>query len=266
MLLILYCRENLLLKYSSTWKPIHIINAGAMIALNRNEPDVPLLSHYAAKLFERMKQMRLLNSQSIQSPRDVCAAIIEMESPADVNQEIENCFEKLKAAGLEGVGNSLLRLMVRKYSLEMDAGPASSPDMAVAVEEAIESSNCGPEARRASKRPRSDDSSDFDVAERTQLKAMKTTEQKLELIQKIHAQYNSAGRPVNQYCSALKKLTYLVINPIMACLSDHCQNDPKEFERRWGSKFNHTDWGKKHCPGPNPEQQSCGWRSEQSQS
>ena len=237
-----------------------------MIALNRNEPDVPLLSHYAAKLFERMKQMRLLNSQSIQSPRDVCAAIIEMESPADVNQEIENCFEKLKAAGLEGVGNSLLRLMVRKYSLEMDAGPASTPDMAVAVDEAIESSNCGPEARRASKRPRSDDSSDFDVAERTQLKAMKTTEQKLELIQKIHAQCNSAGRPVNQYCSALKKLTYLVINPIMACLSDHCQNDPKEFERRWGSKFNHTDWGKKHCPGPNPEQQSCGWRSEQSQS
>jgi hypothetical protein len=237
-----------------------------MIALNRNQPNVPQLTFYADQMFSRMLQLRLLTSQTAKNPRDICDAILSLEKPEDIDGEIEECINKLKSAGLEDVGNSLVRLFSRKNALS--AGTENIPGRHEAEASKAEDLEVGQscsdtdsevdENTQSRKRPRAEP---FDVPDRKLLSSLKSTSEKVALIQKIHTVCQASDRPVNQYCSALKKLTYSVFKPILACLQHHCNRDVSEFTRKWGDNINLTDWGKKCCPGSTPHSNQCGWHA-----
>jgi len=173
----------------------------------------------------------------------------------------------LKSAGLESVGNSLIRLVSRKLSQtaseveNQEEHRALDDNGANAVHPTLPSDPL--DDRPIKKSRHSDDrhSDDpFDLPSRQKLGKIKKTIEKLHVLREIQSQCRASGKSVNQYCSHLKKLTYGTINPVMTCLVEHCNNDESEFVRKWGEKFNHTNWGKTRCPGPNPVDGQCGWR------
>src|SRR5689334_12451866 len=115
-------------------------------------------------MFHQILQSRLLSLLNASTSRDFCEAVLLLENPEDIDREIEGHSSQLKSAGLEDVGNSLLRLFSRKLSLSAAAEnipPQSDAESAHAGEVALVHTHgpnitAGEVGVQSRKRPRSD--------------------------------------------------------------------------------------------------------------
>ena len=243
----------MLLKYASEWKPIHVTNPGAMLALNSNQPDRPNIAFYANEFFKILVFKKLLHSNNSRNVVDIGAAILKLEDEEDVDQKIDAVLLKLQQAGLVDVGQELIRLISRKVSSPSDSNEAHLPVSGDSASEQIvkvEPNLLHP----APKRRRVDGK--FDVSDRD-LSNLTDTRAKLAKILEISQK--SSGRKITEYSASFRTFHYTVAAPILKCFQDHCNSDVDEFIRRWGAKFSHSDWKKKRCPGNNLSGDGCGF-------
>ena len=242
-----FLRENVLLKYTSEWKPIHVSNPGAMLALNMNQPERRNIAFYADEFLKKLISIKLLTLADSKNVVKVSNSILKLEDEEDVDQRIDAVLIQLQQAGLGDVGYELLRLVSRKVS----AQPQMNDCDAVQVEDENQTVviDCPP----ASKKRRADGRFDVD----RDLSKLSDTRSKLAKIQKISQ--DAAGRRVCEFTPAFRLFHYSIVLPIMKCLTEHCHSDEEEFIRRWGKSFSHSNWKKNKCPGSSSNNQ-CGFK------
>ena len=119
--LIEICRDDLLVKYSSEWHPIHVVNPGAMLALNNNQPARPDIVYYASELIARLISKNILLQRDCKNVLKVSSAILKLEDNDDIDKKIDEALETLQRAGFGNIGNEILRLITRKLSTPPDA-------------------------------------------------------------------------------------------------------------------------------------------------
>ena len=109
----------------SEWKPIHVSNPGAMLALNLCQPERRNITFYADQFMKRLVSSKLLTAGDLNNTVKVSAAILKLEDE-DVDKKIDAVLLQLQQLGLEDVGQELLRLVSRKLSTQVQ------PESAVA--------------------------------------------------------------------------------------------------------------------------------------
>jgi len=97
--LIEICRDDLLVKYSSEWHPIHVVNPGAMLALNNNQPARPDIVYYASELIARLISKNILLQRDCKNVLKVSSAILKLEDNDDIDKKIDEALETLQRAG-----------------------------------------------------------------------------------------------------------------------------------------------------------------------
>ena len=119
--LIEICRDDLLVKYSSEWHPNHVVNPGAMLALNNNQPARPDIVYYASELIAGLISKNILLQRDCKNVLKVSSAILKLEDNDDIDKKIDEALETLQRAGFGNIGNEILRLITRKLSIPPDA-------------------------------------------------------------------------------------------------------------------------------------------------
>ena len=119
--LIEICRDDLLVKYSSEWHPIDVVNPGAMLALNNNQPARPHIVYYASELISRLISKNILLQRDCKNVLKVSSAILKLEDNDDIDKKIDEALETLQRAGFGNIGNEILRLITRKLSTPPNA-------------------------------------------------------------------------------------------------------------------------------------------------
>ena len=260
-----------MLKYTSEWHPIHVVNSGAMLALNRDQAQRPDISFYSLAMIDNLISRRQLTVQDSKNVVRLSAAAIMLHDEEDIDMELDKELEKLQQAGVGEAGRNILRLLSLKFARESSSAVVEENPDQVEVSDIVDSSEPNPnqneietnqcagaisdQVGQPNKRRRTDGS--FDVKDRDLGKL--NTKEKLNMIRRIEQERK--GLMINSFTSSLRTLYYSVVIPVLKCLRDHCGDDDNEFCRRWGASFSHTDWKKKRCPGQFYQENSCGYQS-----
>lgn len=238
----------MLLRYSSTWAPIHVQHTGAMRAANRNRPDDGKnLNFYAKRMVERLLEQKLLSKDYTKNVIHLSRAVIKSAPGNEIDSQIDSLLQKLRSVGSgpSKLVDELMLLIGRKMASQLAETSETTEELdtnAVAPDKQAENPPISESQQRKRRK-----FGDFDVPEQLLLREAKTSGEKLKIIRTIAAAI--VGRPPAEYSSRLKSCVYNIVNPVMKCLKEHCDNDEEEFIRRWGSNFRHSNWGKRVCPG-----------------
>jgi hypothetical protein len=227
-----------------------------MLAVNRNQPERKDIVYYARRMVERLVVEGHLIRDYRKNVAHLSRAILKSSSGEDVDNRLQEIFDRVRSSGLGELADEMMLLLGRKMAMDRQLALDQIGNLNNGNDPAVEEDHCDraeaveipvsvppPKKRRKF--------GDFDVPERQQLGAAKSTVAKLHIVRSVFEQ--SANVPRSEFSSSFKPCFHSVIDPIMKCLTDHCGDSDEEFVRRWGEKMSHSDWGRKVCPGKEPK-------------
>lgn len=264
--LILFIRDNILIKMTPQYKHIFVRNLELAESINiGGGNDKISLEVLAKEWIESLVRNGSLARNRISSKTEIADAMLKNDYSSGIDDRIDSIIRELKDKGVGNYVDELLILLGRKFANNAhfvqeseDVADDSHDDDETVMEtvpaaqeshpHTTEKNSLTPQMTQSTQRVRdSRRHGSFDVPIRKDLARLRGKE-KLELLKQIEKEVSEMpeGRKLT---GAMRSFSTQCLLPILRCLRNHCNHSEEVFLHKWGANFVHTKFGSRKCNG-----------------